>query len=247
MVQQSIVVTRFKIMVKPHPVILVVSFLLFVAMLAFPVPSALLISFLLLLLLYMNDGFSHLHSALLMLRRMRWFLISILVIFCWLTPGAPIVQLEWAALNAWLPTIEGVSSGLLRVLALVLVIASVNLLLRSLSRDELLAAIYYLVHPLQLVGVSAERVALRMTLTFDALSTVQSVVSSHMPDSGRMPRRLDSIGRLAANVFHMVAERAGAEEQKNVVLGSLDRPPLLQWLLPLLLWGAFYVCGALWS
>jgi len=72
-------------MVKLHPVILIVSFLVFVAMLAFPTPSALFISALLLILFYLRDGGAHVHPALVMLRRMRWFLLSILLIFCWLT------------------------------------------------------------------------------------------------------------------------------------------------------------------
>ncbi|MCF6323850.1 MAG: hypothetical protein L3J89_05925 [Gammaproteobacteria bacterium] len=233
-------------MVKLHPVILIVSFLVFVAMLAFPVPSALFISLLLLVLLYLRDGGAHVHSALVMLRRMRWFLLSILLIFFWLTPGTPVIQ--WPALSVWLPTNEGLSGGLLRVVALVLVIASVNLLLRSLSRQELLTAIYFLAQPLQLIGVKAELVALRMTLVFDAMGEVQQMVTQYLPEKGHVPRRLDRMGLLASGVLNAVIERAGqAPQEEVIVLPALERPPLLQWCLPILLWGLFYISGLVWA
>jgi energy-coupling factor transporter transmembrane protein EcfT len=232
-------------MVKFHPVILIVSFLVFVAMLAFPDGPALLISSLILLSLYLRDGGAHFRSALVMLRRMRWFLFSILFVFCWFTPGTPVVQ--WSALSGWLPTVEGLSSGLLRVSALILVIASVNLLLRSLSRDELLAAIYFLASPLTLVGVRAEKVAVRMMLVFDAMAEAQAITASYRPEKGQITRRLDSIGQLASNVFSAVVERAENAQQKSMVLPVLERPQVFQWSLPLLLWGVFYFSGLFWS
>jgi len=231
--------------VKLHPLVLMVSFLVFVAMLAFPAPSALFISSLLLILLYLRDGGAHVRPALVMLRRMRWFLLSILLIFCWLTPGTPVIQ--WPGLNDWLPTEEGISNGLLRVVALVLVIASVNLLLRSLSRQELLTAIYFLARPLQLVGVKAETVALRMTLVFDAMGEVQQMVTQSIPEKDHVPRRLDRMGLLASGVLSAVIERAGqAPQEEIVVLVMLERPPLWQWCLPILLWGFFYISGLVW-
>jgi len=230
--------------VKFHPVILIVSFLVFVAMLAFPDAPALLISSLILMFLYLRNGGTHFRSALVMLRRMRWFLFSILFVFCWFTPGSPIIQ--WTAWIGWLPTVEGLSSGLLRVAALVLVIASVNLLLRSLSRDELLAAIYFLARPLTLIGVRPEQVALRMTLVFDAMAEAQEMIASHQPEKGQVPRRLDGFGQLASNVFSAVVERAENAQQKKLVLPALERPQVFQWSLPLLLWGVLYFSGLLW-
>jgi len=232
--------------VKLHPVILVASFLVFVAMLAFPVPSTLFVSSLLLILLYLRDGGAHVRPGLVMLRRMRWFLLSILVVFCWLTPGTPVMQ--WPALSVWLPTNEGLSSGLLRVVALVLVITSVNLLLQSLSRQELLTAIYFLARPLRLVGVKAELVALRMMLVFDAMGEVQQMVTQYLPEKGHVPRHLDSIGLLASGVWNSVIERAGKVHQETVVvLPMLERAPLWQWCLPILLWGFFYISGLVWA
>jgi len=232
-------------MLKPQPVILITCFLVFVAALAFPAPPVLLLATLLLALLYCCVGRGHLHSAWVMLRRMRWFLFSILFVYCWFTPGTPLIQ--WSLLNAWLPTAEGLSSGLQRVMALVLVIASVNLLLRSLSREQLLAAIYFLVRPLQVIGIKAEVVALRMILVFETMSEAQQMMSHHLPEKGRIPRQLDSIGLLAARVFHAVTERARQTKQREVILPAPETPPLIQWCLPMVLWIVLYFSRELWA
>ncbi len=230
-------------MLKPQPVILIACFLVFVVTLAFPSLSILLLSALGLALFYSRFGGAHLHSAWMMLRRMRWFLFSILLVYCWFTPGTPIIQ--WPAWSAWLPTIEGVSSGLQRVLALILVIVAVNLLLRALSRDQLLSAIYFFARPLQVVGVKAEVVALRTVLVFDAMSEVQAMMAHHLPDKRQIPRQLDSVGLLAARVFHAVTERAIKTPQHEVLLPQTDAPPAIQWCLPVALWAAFYFIGLL--
>ncbi len=232
-------------MVKIHSVILIVCFLVFVAVLAFPSPPALLISVLLLMFLYRRNGGEHFSSALIMLRRMRWFLFSILIVYCWFTPGEPLVQ--WTALDSWLPTYEGLLSGMQRIIALAIVIASVNLLLRSLSREQLLAAIHFLVRPLQMVGVKPEMVALRMMLVFDAMGEVQTMMSHYLPEKGRAPRQLDRIGGLAASIFSAVVIRAKQAQTHEVTLPTIDAPPVIQWSYPLALWGCFYLSGMWWS
>lgn len=232
-------------MVKIHPVILIVCFLVFVALLAFPEPPTLLFSSLLVVFLYWINGGSYLASALVMLRRMRWFLCSILIVYCWFTPGEPIFQ--WPEIAAWLPTDEGLLSGAQRVLALVLVIAGVNLLLKQLSRAQLLAAIYLLSKPLQPFGIKAETVALRMVLVIDTVAEAQVLMSSSLPARNETPRKLAFFGVLAARIFGSVIERAENMAPHEISLPVVEKPPLVQWFLPLVLWGGFYINALLWS
>lgn len=237
-------------MVKIHAVILIVCFLVLVAVLAFPSLPTLLLAALLLTLLYSFDGMKcpqggdNLRSALAMLKRMRWFLLSILIVYSWFTPGDPIIQ--WTVLTAWLPTHEGLLGGMQRVFALAMVIASVSLLLHSLSRAELLGAIWLLARPLQIIGVKPETIALRMTLVIDAMSEVQTLMSHHLPEKRKVPRKLDMVGKLSAGLLNAVIARAQQAAQREVVLPQVGWPPLLQWSLPLLLWGCFYLVKVLW-
>ncbi len=231
-------------MVKIHAAVLIVCFLVFVAVLAFPSPPTLLFSGLLLTLLYGLCGRGHLYPALIMLRRMRWFLFSILIVYSWFTPGESLFQ--WPALAAWLPTYEGLLSGMQRVFSLAMVIVSVSLLLRSLSRTQLLGAIWLLARPLQIIGIKPEMIALRMVLVMDAMSEVKSLMSHYLPKKGQTPRKLDKVGELAAGLFNAVTARAQQATQRDVVLPYVERPPLIQWLLPLLLWVGFSLIKLWW-
>ncbi len=227
-----------------HPAVLITCFLVLVSALAFSTPSTLLLSTLLMIFLYSRDGGAYFHSALVMLRRMRWFLFSILIVYCWFTPGEPLLQ--WAVLEAWLPTYEGFLSGMQRVIALAIVIASVNLLLCTLSREQLLSAILFLVRPLWIIGVKPEMVALRMVLVFDAMAEAQLIISQHIPEKGKIPRQLDEIGKLSATVFSAVVERAKNTPPHEVALSMMATPPVFQWIYPLMLWGVLSFTGMLW-
>jgi len=230
-------------MVNIHPAILIACFLVLVSILAFSTPSTLLLATLLMASLYGWNGGAYLRAALVMLRRMRWFLFSILIVYCWFTPGEPLLQ--WAAPESWLPTYEGLLSGMQRVIALAIVIASVNLLLCSLSREQLLAAIYFLITPLKIVAIKPEKVALRMVLVFDAMAEVQLIMSQYLPEKGKIPRQLNEIGMLSATVFNAVVERGKSTQSHEVSLLAMKRPSVIQWSYPLMLWSVFYLAGML--
>lgn len=231
-------------MANLHPAVLIACFLVLVSVLAFATPSTLLLSTLLMVFLYSRNGGAYLHSALIMLRRMRWFLFSILIVYCWFTPGEPLLQ--WTVLEAWLPTYEGLLSGVQRVIALAIIIASVNLLLCTLSREQLLSAILFLVRPLKIIGVKPEMVALRMVLVFDAMAEVQLIISQHMPEKGKIPRQLNEVGTLSATVFNAVVERAKKRPSHEIALSMMAMPPVFQWVYPLMLWGVLFFAGMLW-
>lgn len=222
-----------------HPVTVITSFLVTVVALAFPYLSTLLFAAVLLAVAYAHCGWGRLRSAVVMVKRMRWFLISIMVIYCWLTPGDTIVEVR--SLSSWLPTWQGVVDGTGRVVALLLVITSVNLLLRILSRDELLTAIVYLARPLRIVGVQPEVVALRITLVIDAVGDVQRVVASHLPEKGAIPFRPATIGVLAAQVFDAVLQQSEKRVQEQVELPEFSHPAAIEWLVPSVLLLGFYL------
>lgn len=225
-------------MVKLHPAIIITSFLTVVVALAFPLLPVLLLAAVLLTLAYFYCGWHHLKAALTMLKRMRWLLLSIMVIYCWMTPGDTIIESE--TLSSWLPTFQGVADGTERIVALMMVIASVNLILSLLSREQLLVAIYQLVRPLQLVGISPETVALRITLVIDAVSEVQQLIATRLPAKGTIPFKPAKIGALSASLFSAINDRAEQTPMRDVVLPAIDTPPLIQWFVPLMLLCAFY-------
>lgn len=108
-----------------------------------------------LLLYYRASGFLR------MLRRVRWLLVSMLLIFAFNTPGEYLPQ--WPFELA--PTYEGLSAGLLQAVRLCMMLAGLSLLLATTNRENLMAGFFLLLHPLRLVKLNPERFAARLWLT----------------------------------------------------------------------------------
>ncbi len=99
------------------------------------------------------------------LRRSRWLLVTLLLIYSLSTPGEYV-----AGWPTWLsPTYEGLMAGALQTLRLLSMLAGFVLLLGSTPREDLMAAIYQLLRPLRRVGISPQRFSARLWLTLEYL------------------------------------------------------------------------------
>lgn len=110
------------------------------------------------LALLMTRGF---HVALLMLRRARWLLLPLVLIYAYATPGLPL----FPALGAISPSFDGVRGGMLQGWRLALMLLCLALLLRSCPREHLLSGLYVLLRPFRVMGLNPEQVAVRLWLT----------------------------------------------------------------------------------
>lgn len=99
------------------------------------------------------------------LRRSRWLLVTLLLIYSLSTPGEYVPG--WPVWFA--PTYEGLMTGALQTLRLLSMLAGLVLLLGSTPREELMAAIYQLLRPLRWTGVSPQRFSARLWLTLEYL------------------------------------------------------------------------------
>jgi energy-coupling factor transporter transmembrane protein EcfT len=100
-------------------------------------------------------------GAWIMLRRSRWLLLSLLGVYAFATPGDPLFP-AWGFLS---PSLSGLESGLAQAWRLALLLSTLALLMRSCPRERLLSGIYQLLRPLRLLGVTPERIAVRLWLT----------------------------------------------------------------------------------
>lgn len=96
-----------------------------------------------------------------LLRRTRWILLSLLLIYAFATPGLYLLP-DFGSAG---PSIEGIRAGVMQTWRLLLMLAALALLLRCTDREALLSGIYTLLKPLQPFGVNAERIAVRLWLT----------------------------------------------------------------------------------
>lgn len=95
-----------------------------------------------------------------LLRRIRFLLLTLVVLFAFFTPGEAV----WPFLQRWGPSYEGVHLASLHGVRLVCVVMLVALLLENCSERALVAALLTLAAPLRCVGLSVERLAVRILL-----------------------------------------------------------------------------------
>lgn len=95
-----------------------------------------------------------------LLRRVRVLMIAIAVLFAWFTPGEAVFA-GWPQLG---PTREGVTLALLHAARLAAVVCAVALLLERLPVARLVGGLYALARPFTVLGLPAERLALRLLL-----------------------------------------------------------------------------------
>jgi len=226
-----------------HPVIKIVNFLI-VALLLARAQFLHLAAFLLgIALAYRYCSVSY-KKVLSMLRRLRWFFVSIVILYFWYTPGDPL--LDQTALAGWLPTIQGMAEGMTRITALILLVAAVQLLLQTTSRDQLTAAIFTLAWPLRWFGLQRDRLAVRIVLILDAMGRVQElVVDSRNTVAGGLKRKgsLSRIGHTTANLFQNVIDSAEKESCEVVQLEQIQRPPPIQWMIPVAIAASYSLVG----
>ncbi len=94
----------------------------------------------------------------LLVRRSRWLLLTMLVMFGWLTPGTPLSGVPGA-------TQEGLLLAADYIARLLIALATLALLLKALAPPELVAGLRALLAPLALPGISRDRIAVRLALT----------------------------------------------------------------------------------
>ena len=95
-----------------------------------------------------------------LVKRARWLILALLVIFAWSTPG----RLLWPAADWASPTSEGLSLALdhsARLLGLLMLVA---LLLEHTTQECLLGGLYSLLKPLRAIGLDPRRAAIRLGL-----------------------------------------------------------------------------------
>lgn len=147
-----------------HPATALVLWLFFVVWLEFVSPSALGLAAL--ALLPWLQG-ATLTQFLRYLRRTRWLLLSLLAIYAYTLPGESLSPM----LGSLSPSVDGLQHGALRIARMTLLLATLALLMTHVPRADLLLGVYRILRPLQLLGIDAERIAVRLWLTLHYAET----------------------------------------------------------------------------
>jgi energy-coupling factor transporter transmembrane protein EcfT len=104
-----------------------------------------------------------------LLARIRVLLLAILVMFAWFTPGEA-VFMDWPRAS---PSREGLLLALTHGSHLVALVCWVAILLGCLPADRLVSGLYALARPCEVLGLPAERIALRLLLVLRYTGTAR--------------------------------------------------------------------------
>lgn len=224
-----------------HPLTCILSFLLFSISLALSPLSASTLGagFLLLALGYLAAGTGHLAAAWHRIRRLRWFFLSIALFYFWATPGIGLFSVQGEQVPWWMPTLSGIQAGCYRALVLVAIMMAATLVLGYLDRGQLVSTVARLLAPLGWLGFPHERFSVRVSLTLDALTSVQLLAEAELAKRDRGESPLMQMGRVSARVFHGVILHSNTAPCRAVELHPLTPMPVWQWVLPLAVFALF--------
>lgn len=160
------------------------------------------------------------------LRRLRWLLLSIALLYAFMLPGEALVPgWERAA-----PSRQGLVEGLLRCWMLWLMAGAARWLMAVTPREHLMGALYWITRPLQVLGVDAARFCLRLVLTLEYALLWRRDAPVTEPDrSGSYAERA---ARLARSRLRRAEEAADAAEPGPVPIPLVGAPPFWQWCVP---------------
>ena len=234
-----------------HPVIRIVSFLILAGYVAFGGLYELALGFVIVLSVVLFKRLQSIELTVRILRRMRWLFLSILIVYLWFTPGEPIIPTT----ASYIPTVEGLKTGLLRVFSLVLIIFAVNYFISSIARNRLVEAIVWLLYPLNWIGIDSRQLALRIALTLELIPRVQQIVldlKQHHLDAKKeqlhqsgvskslVLSRVTMVSYLMELLFERVVDEAIKMPSEKIEVGTMRSPHIIQWSIPLLLTGSFW-------
>jgi hypothetical protein len=145
-----------------HPAFRILLLLVLAAMLFRYSLAAVAATLAVLLLAAAAGGRDVLQGVLRAARRIRWLLLSIVVIYLWLAP-------EPGGGSAWLPSWSELDLALRRSGILLVLVVAVELLRRHTGAAHLAAGLVLLLRPLGWVGLEVEVFARRLALTLEAV------------------------------------------------------------------------------
>ena len=170
-----------------------------------------------LLLPFYSTHWEYYKSAINMLLRIKWLLISIIILYLFLLPTETIQHHNFTDLYAVFPV-------LYRVSILCVIIFSVNLLLKTTDKNQIISGVALLIYPLTKMGVDLDSFLVRTYLTIDFVGKLNTELRNRKNNRKTI---LPFILSWLENSVHNKTDK--------IIIERLRRPDLLQWFIPILL------------
>lgn len=171
-------------------------------------------------------------QVVLLARRLRWFYLSILILYFWFYPGTDLFPL----MGRFSPSIEGVNEAGLRITSLLVVISYSVFLLKLTPRGEIISAIQFILSPLSYLGIDSNRFALRLGLVLSIVPDMN--VEQSPPVDKKRRTNLSAVIDKAAAMVKQADELTNLPDMKEITITRMKRAGVLDILIPLslLIW-----------
>jgi hypothetical protein len=158
------------------------------------------------------------------LRRIRWLLLSIVVIYLWVAPEPGVAGRPW-----YLPSWQELDTALRRSGVLVVLVTAVELLRRRTEVARMAAGLVLLLAPLARLGIDTGVFARRLAMTLDAVPQTAERVA-RVAAGRRIERGIAGWGDAAAALVQEI-ESSVSSAPRAATLPTLRRPGGRDWLL----------------
>jgi len=223
-----------------HPFIKIICLLAIIILLISSSPLRISLILLLLCFLLVFAGRAYWYAVWKMSKKMKWFWLSLLVLYGWFIPGTPVFFLETIPVT-YIPSIEGLSEGGLRALALFSIVSAVVLIMKSSTQGELIVSIMWLISPLRLLKIQTTKFAARLVLTLEKVTNTEKEINNELFTGNKQISIFQRGIYLIANLLVAIEKQAVDSSDQTITLPELDAPALYQWLIPIIFIAGLYI------
>lgn len=209
-----------------HPVIRILCFLTLITALARASFPFILLADAFFLLFALRSSQNIFGFTWRLMRRMRWFWLSIVLLYTLMTPGGG----QSVVLGTIELSLGGLWLGLERCLALATVLLFFSLLIHTTPPIQLQGALYWLLRPLRHLGLPADRLSVRVALTLQKIHELQSNWLSDSDHERKLKSWRDIPEHIAA-LIHDVFVRAEAKPLQIELSLETSAPGNGQWIM----------------
>ena len=208
---------------KPHPAIRILALVCLGAGLFQFSLTALLVVFVVLVGLTATRGGQALQGLRKALRRIRWLLLSIVIIYLWVAP-------QPGSSGGLIPATGDIVLALKKAGILAVLVAAVELLRQTTPARYTASAIAMLISPLRGLGIDTTRFATRMALTLEAVPATSELVIKAAGKTTIKKRNLTGWAEAAARLIRDI-ETSDDQGSPDVQLPALGIPKVSDWLI----------------
>ena len=156
--------------------------------------------------------------------RLRWFWISIILLYSLMPLGMSDTTPQQNTIQ-----LSGLIEGLIRCLALLLVLMYFILLVYPIPLTQLQQSWYWLMRPVKIIGINPQLISMRIALTFHAVHQLQAI--SERPEQKlsipQLPQRLFEFLQVA--IEKAATQTLTSNQDENLI----PCPGYHQWLVPI--------------